>query len=354
MNGRVRCGCPPSLSQSCPPNDTASTARRCCGSVSTMSPWASIWTMPSALAPIARDMPDPRAPSTFTETSQVTGGDPMSDDEGGHCDLLALSPKESNMPPSLTGILFVDASATSATQDGSLDNPYQSIQAAVNAVPVPATVADSIKEWMTLIAPGDYDEDVTITGPVRLALIGLGAFRLGRYTVAGDPQTNIVAVAGSEPRNLVWRYDNGQVIRDGAAPQLVVGTIGGTDVVRPGKPIANRISGSIIVQGTALGTARGGTAFLSIANTQIDARDPTRSAIAEEGDRSDAARNRRDGLQRSLGRQTFQLSLPRRNPWLPDRYASNGSGVHAGHVLQVSVRAAGSSVSVRQHRAGRN
>jgi pectin methylesterase-like acyl-CoA thioesterase len=131
------------------------------------------------------------------------------------------------MPLSLTRILFVDGSATSPTADGSLDKPYQSIQAAVGAVQVPATVAESLQEWMILIAPGDYDEDVTISGPVRLAFIGLGAFRLGRYTAAGGTQTNIVAVAGAMPRNLVWSYEIGQVISDGAAPQLVIGTIGG-------------------------------------------------------------------------------------------------------------------------------
>jgi hypothetical protein len=175
------------------------------------------------------------------------------------------------MPLSLTRILFVDGSATSPTADGSLDKPYQSIQAAVGAVQVPATVAESLQEWMILIAPGDYDEDVTISGPVRLAFIGLGAFRLGRYTAAGGTQTNIVAVAGAMPRNLVWSYEIGQVISDGAAPQLVIGTIGGTDVVRHGKPIANRISGSIIIRGTAVSGASGGTAFLAIASTQVDA-----------------------------------------------------------------------------------
>src|SRR3990167_5098698 len=180
------------------------------------------------------------------------------------------------MPP-LTRTLFVDHVPVDSTQDGSLANPYLSIQAAVDAVPTPATVADSVNDWMILIAPGDYDEDIAISGPVRLALIGLGAFRLGLYTVAEPPeppqrpQTNIVPEVGSTRRNVVWTYNEDQVIPGGAAPQLVIGTIGGTDVIRHGKPIANRISGSIVVQGTAVGRARGGTAFLAIANTQVDA-----------------------------------------------------------------------------------
>lgn len=187
------------------------------------------------------------------------------------------------MPPIgvLTRIRCVDAGATSTAEHGSLTHPYHTIQAAVDAIGFPSTVAESAEDWAILIAPGDYNEDVAISGPVRLALIGLGAFRLGRYTVAGGTQTNIVAVSQATPRNVVWTYDKEQMIADGAAPQLVIGTIDGTEVVRHGKPIANRISGSVVVQGTAGGPGTpapsGGTAFLAIANTQVDAgitRDP--------------------------------------------------------------------------------
>ncbi len=187
------------------------------------------------------------------------------------------------MPPAgvLTRVRFVDAGATSSAEHGSITHPYRTIQAAVDAIGFPATVAESAEDWTILIAPGDYDEDVAISGPVRLALIGLGAFRLGRYTVAGGSQTNIVAVSQATPRNVIWTYDEEQMIADGAAPQLVIGTIDGTEVVRHGKPIVNRISGSVLVQGTAGGPGApapsGGAAFLAIANTQVDAgitRDP--------------------------------------------------------------------------------
>lgn len=192
------------------------------------------------------------------------------------------------MPPAgvLTRVRFVDAGAGSSAEHGSITHPYRTIQAAVDAIGVPVTVVESAEDWTILIAPGDYDEDVAISGPVRLALIGLGAFRMGRYTVAGGTQTNIVAVSGATPRNLVWTYDREQMIADGAAPQLVIGTIDGTEVVRHGKPIVNRISGSIVIQGTAGSppptpgdppVPAGGTAFLAIANTQVDAgitRDP--------------------------------------------------------------------------------
>lgn len=182
----------------------------------------------------------------------------------------------------LTRIRFVDGGATASAQHGSLDKPFRTIQAAVDAIGFPSTVGESAEDWAILIAPGDYDEDVAISGPVRLALIGLGAFRLGRYTVAGTPQTNIVAVSGATPRNVIWTYDKGQMVAGGAAPQLIVGTVAGTEVVRHGKPIVNRISGSIVVEGTAGSppdpedpggppVPAGGTAFLAIANTQIDA-----------------------------------------------------------------------------------
>jgi pectin methylesterase-like acyl-CoA thioesterase len=70
----------------------------------------------------------------------------------------------------------VDGGAASLTPDGSLNNPYVTIQAAVDAVPIPATVADSANDWMILIAPGDYDEDVAIKGPRRLALSSWARF----------------------------------------------------------------------------------------------------------------------------------------------------------------------------------
>ena len=242
----------------------------------------------------------------------------------------------------MTRVLFVDGSTVSSTQDGSLNNPYRKIQTAVDVVnasvaeimaefpigslvtvpptpgefpigegevvtpptvggrggvrhfPIPPTVADSVQDWMILVAPGDYDEDLAISGPVRLALIGLGAFRLGRYTSLGvtqSGQTNIVA-EDRGTRNLVWTYTQAQSIQNGGAPQVVIGTIGGTDVYRHGKPIVNRISGSIIVQGvgwTSGNVPRGGTAFLGIANTQVDAGitanqpDPTQPAIDTTG-----------------------------------------------------------------------
>lgn len=247
------------------------------------------------------------------------------------------------MPPfDLTHVLFVDAGANGQMQDGSLANPYKRIQTAVDVVnasvaevvaefpigpggvidvpipptdadfpmrgggarpiraggvrhyPIPPTVADSVQDWMILIAPGDYDEDIAISGPVRLALIGLGAFRLGRYTSQAKTQpkqANIVAEHGGT-RDLVWTYTNAQAILNGAAPQLVIGTVGGTDVIRSGKPIANRISGSIIIQGggwTKENIPNGGTAFLAVANTQVDAgitthqAEPTQPAIDTTG-----------------------------------------------------------------------
>lgn len=167
-------------------------------------------------------------------------------------------------------VLFVDGGATGSTETGSIAQPFLTIQAAIDAVPEPHDIATSCEDWTILIAPGDYDEPLEISGPVRLALIGLGAFRLGRYTVQSATQANIVAVGGSA-RDLRWTYDLPQVISGGAAPQLVIGTIAGTDVIRHGKPIANRISGSIIVTGSAVSNAAGGTAFLAIQDTQVDA-----------------------------------------------------------------------------------
>lgn len=171
----------------------------------------------------------------------------------------------------MTRVLFVDGSVSGSLQTGSMDQPFLTIQAAVDAMPIPHDIPTSCQEWIILIAPGDYDESLEISGPVRLSLVGLGAFRLGQYTVQSATQTNIVAIGGSPARNLRWTYNLAQVIPGGAAPQLVLGSIAGTDVIRPGKPSANRISGSIIVTGSAVTNAAGGTAFMAIKHTQVDA-----------------------------------------------------------------------------------
>ncbi len=178
------------------------------------------------------------------------------------------------MAGALTRVSFVDAGSTSVAPDGSLDNPFQSIQAAVDAVPTPATDVASTEDWVILIAPGDYDEDVTIAGFVRLALLGIGGFRLGRYSVSGGLQANIVAAPTATPRSVKWIYHAADRLPNAASPQLVIGTLGGTDVFRRGKAIANRISGSIVVEGngwTATNVPQGGTAFLAITATEVDA-----------------------------------------------------------------------------------
>jgi hypothetical protein len=178
------------------------------------------------------------------------------------------------MANGLTRVLFVDRGAVTPNEDGSLTLPYHSIQSAIDSIPTPTTPAATALDWTVLIAPGDYDEPLTIQGPVRLALLGLGAFRLGRYTVAGGTQANIVPEGGATPRNIEWTYDASQAVANGASAQLVIGMVGGSDTVRRGKPIANQISGSVIVRGSGWtsGTpAAGGNAFLAVSNTEIDA-----------------------------------------------------------------------------------
>ncbi|HEX7780462.1 MAG TPA: hypothetical protein VF424_14540, partial [Vicinamibacterales bacterium] len=83
------------------------------------------------------------------------------------------------MANGLSRVLFVDRAAVTPNEDGSLTLPYHRIQSAIDSIPKPTTPAATALDWTILIAPGDYDESLTIQGPVRLALLGLGAFRLG-------------------------------------------------------------------------------------------------------------------------------------------------------------------------------
>lgn len=194
------------------------------------------------------------------------------------------------MPPAsgLARVLFVDADSTATNPDGSLNNPYKKIQTAVDRHAQLATTTEPWEDWTILIAPGEYDESVNITGPVRLALIGLGAFRLGHYKVDAS---NLVPKGPAQ--NIVWTYHASQRINGGPIPQLVIGMVGGTDVVRHGKPIANLISGSIIVQGTGWDDPNldpplpsGGTAFLGISHTQVNALSQGRRPVRPSGDSS--------------------------------------------------------------------
>lgn len=65
----------------------------------------------------------------------------------------------------LSSAFFVDMGTASTSPDGSIQNPFPTVQEAVTAVPIGSTL---------LITPGDYNEEVVIPSGRRLTLAGLG------------------------------------------------------------------------------------------------------------------------------------------------------------------------------------
>jgi len=76
---------------------------------------------------------------------------------------------------------WVDGASTSADEDGSVANPYKTIQAAINAAPVPASAEESELGWMIYVLPGSYDEDLAISGPGQIFIEGRGLVVLGTF-----------------------------------------------------------------------------------------------------------------------------------------------------------------------------
>lgn len=70
---------------------------------------------------------------------------------------------------------------------GDLGKPFQTIQAAVNAVPTPAIgdSAGSRTVWVVLVSPGTYDEDLSIDiTRKRIILASVGPWNLGTFNSA--------------------------------------------------------------------------------------------------------------------------------------------------------------------------
>lgn len=81
---------------------------------------------------------------------------------------------------------YVDAASVSAIEDGSLANPYKTIQAALDAKPVPADALEESLPWQIMVAPGSYPEDLMIPAKGRILLGSRdGFFLLGD---AGPPK----------------------------------------------------------------------------------------------------------------------------------------------------------------------
>lgn len=79
--------------------------------------------------------------------------------------------------PSLTK--YVDKTYAGGSSDGSTARPYTTIQAALTAIGAPVDAADTKNVWTVFIAPGTYDESLTVYGRRSLNLICQGTCILG-------------------------------------------------------------------------------------------------------------------------------------------------------------------------------
>lgn len=75
--------------------------------------------------------------------------------------------------------LLVDPGNPQASDSTGIEYPYVTLQAALDGIGVPSDLADQKRRFTILIAPGQYDEDLTTPAGRRLTLIPLGPVTLG-------------------------------------------------------------------------------------------------------------------------------------------------------------------------------
>lgn len=75
----------------------------------------------------------------------------------------------------LTNTIFVDVSTISTQQDGSIGNPYSSIQAAINTVPPATNFFEKARAFTIFVASGVYPEDLVLNmNNNQIELVALG------------------------------------------------------------------------------------------------------------------------------------------------------------------------------------
>lgn len=97
-------------------------------------------------------------------------------------DLKAMVPG-SSIP--VTNVIFVDKAVRVGTPNGSIQNPYTTISAALASIPAAVDAATSRFVWTVVISPDTYDEDlaIDITGK-RIVLTSWGPWNLGVFGAA--------------------------------------------------------------------------------------------------------------------------------------------------------------------------
>jgi len=140
---------------------------------------------------------------------------------------------------------WVDGASTSADEDGSVANPYKTIQAAINAYPAPASLEEAVQGWMIYVQPGVYDEALAISSSGRFFIEARGIVILG--TLATPRNIVYVPITGAfgQPNALHIkgiRLELGGIVTTAAAgvaphieleDSLIGGTIDGSTLTVP-------------------------------------------------------------------------------------------------------------------------
>lgn len=100
------------------------------------------------------------------------------------------------------------------TPNGSYQTPYKTIQAALTAIGTPTSADEQNTRIVLLIAPGEYDESITIPAGRSITLIALGPVTLGDSV---DSSTTA--------RNITWSVDEDSEHTGGINPSLTIATL---------------------------------------------------------------------------------------------------------------------------------
>lgn len=155
------------------------------------------------------------------------------------------TPGEPDAIPGLSAVpvydrlLWVDGLYTGNDGNGSIAKPFATIQDALDAIPAPASAAEELTRYTILVAPGCYDEDLSIPPSRRIAILGLGPITLGDG--AGQ------YFASTTPRNITWHL-NQTLEFSQARPTLILGTLveAETSTTHPGYAGGFDISGNLV------------------------------------------------------------------------------------------------------------
>ena len=145
---------------------------------------------------------------------------------------------------SYTNVYYVAPNGSNSNAGGG-NTPFLTIQHALTTIGASSSTSEQQKRFVIFIAPGIYDETLTVPVGRNIALLGLGPWTLGD------------AITPTNSRNITVLTDGAVVDSGYLRPSLTVGTIldGSTAYARSSHTEGATISGSILVSAGATSSA---------------------------------------------------------------------------------------------------